>query len=69
VDVAGAGRVESRRLRDPQGQGLTLRGGGFVTALGMQQVDLAPSASGWTDPELRRFETKSVARGEFNWSG
>lgn len=69
VTVDDVGRVESRRLRDPQGQGFTLRGGGFVSALGMPEVDLAPSASRWTDPDLRQFETKSGARGEFSWSG
>ena len=69
VTVGDAGRVESRRLRDGQGQGFTLRGGGFVSGLGMQEVDLAPSASRWTDPDLRQFETKSGARGEFSWSG
>ena len=68
ITVADAGRVESRLLRDPQGQGFTLRGGGFVSGLGMEQVDLAPSGSRWTDPDLRRFETKSGARGEFSWS-
>ena len=69
VTVANAGHVKSQRLRDPQGQGFTLRGGGFVTGLGMQEVDLAPSGSHWTDPDLRQFETKSGARGEFSWSG
>jgi hypothetical protein len=34
----------------------------------MQEVDLAPSGSRWTDSDLRRFETKSGARGEFSWS-
>jgi hypothetical protein len=68
VTVADAGQVESRRLRDPQGQGFTLRGGGFVTGLGMEEVALAPSGSRWTDPDLRRFETKSGARGDFKWS-
>ena len=68
VTVGNLGRVESRRLRDPQGQGFTLRGGGFVGGLGMEEVDLAPSASRWTDPDLRQFETKSGARGEFSWS-
>ena len=68
VTVGGTGAVESRRLRDPGGQGFTLRGGGFVSGLGMQEVDLAPSASRWTDPDLRQFETKSGARGEFTWS-
>ena len=69
LTVAEAGRLESRRLRDPQGEGFTLRGGGFVSGLGMKEVDLAPSASRWTDPDLRRFETKSGARGEFSWNG
>ena len=69
IAVGEAGRVESRLLRDPQGQGFTLRGGGFVSGLGMEQVDLAPSGSRWTDPDLRHFETKSGARGEFSWSG
>ena len=69
VTVAGAGRLESRRLRDPQGEGFTLRGGGFVSAFGMEEVELAPSGSRWTDPDLRQFQTKSGARGEFTWSG
>ena len=68
VTVDNAGRVESRRLRDPQGEGFTLRGGGFVSALGMEEVDLAPSGSRWTDPDLRQFESKSGARGDFIWS-
>ena len=69
LTVGDTGRVESRRLRDPQGQGFTLRGGGFVSALGMEEVDLAPSGSRWTDPDLRQFTTKSGARGAFSWSG
>ena len=68
VTVDDAGRVQSRRLRDPQGQGFTMRGGGFVSGLGMEEVDLAPSASRWTDSDLRQFETKSGARGQFTWS-
>jgi hypothetical protein len=67
--VSDAGRLESQRLRDPQGEGFTLRGGGFVSGLGMQEVDLARSASRWTDPDLRHFETKSGARGQFSWKG
>jgi hypothetical protein len=68
VTVGNTGRVVSRRLRDGQGQGFTLRGGGFVSALGLQEVDLAPSGSRWADPDLRQFETKSGARGDFTWS-
>jgi hypothetical protein len=69
VTVADVGQVGSRRLRDPQGQGFTLRGGGFVAALGLEEVELAPSDTRWTDPDLRQFETKSGARGDFTWSG
>lgn len=68
VTVDDTGRVQSRLVRDAQGQGFTLRGGGFVTALGMEEVELAPSASRWTDPDLRQFETKSGARGNFTWN-
>jgi hypothetical protein len=68
VTVDGTGRLKSQRLRDPQGQGFTLRGGWLVSGLGMEEVDLAPSGSRWTDPDLRQFETKSGARGDFTWS-
>jgi hypothetical protein len=68
VSAEGAGQMRSQLLRDPEGNAFTLRGGGFVSGLGMQEVDLAPSASRWTDPDLRQFATKSGARGEFTWS-
>jgi hypothetical protein len=68
VTLGDTGRIESRRLRDGEGKGFTLKGGGFVAALGLEEVDLAPSGSRWTDPDLRRFETKSGARGDFSWS-
>lgn len=69
ISVGDDGRIESRLVRDGQGQSFTLRGGGFITALGMEEVGLAPSASRWTDPDLRQFETKSGARGDFVWRG
>jgi hypothetical protein len=69
VTVANVGEVQSRALRDEQGNGFQLRGGGFVAGLGMEVVDLAPSASTWSDPDLRQFETKSGARGDFTWNG
>ena len=69
VTVANAGELQSKLLRDGQGNGFQLRGGGFVAALGMEAADLAPSASRWTDPDLRQFETRSGARGDFTWSG
>jgi hypothetical protein len=68
VTVGNVGQVQSRLLRDGQGQGFQLRGGGFVAALGMEAADLAPGGSRWSDPDLRQFETKSGARGAFRWS-
>jgi hypothetical protein len=68
VTVGDTGSVESRILKDGEGQGFTMRGGGFISALGIEEVALAPSASRWTDPDLRQFETKSGARGDFVWS-
>jgi hypothetical protein len=70
ISVGGGGRIESRRLTDVQGQGLTLRGGGFVAALGLEEAVLAPGmGTTWTDPEFRRIESKSGARGDFAWIG
>ncbi len=68
IAVDGAGRFDSRRMRDGQGLDFTLRGGGFVAALGMQEVALAPTAGSWTDEGLREFEVKSGARGDFVWN-
>jgi hypothetical protein len=68
VSVSDMGEYKSRLLRDTQGEGFKLTGGGFVSALGLGQVDLSPSSSRWHDPEMRAFETKSGARGNFNWS-
>lgn len=68
ITVREGGRIESRRLKDVQGQGLTLRGGGFVAAFGLEEAELAPGAgTNWTDPEFRQIEAKSGARGDFVW--
>lgn len=57
------------RVRDGQSDDVDLlRGGGFVGALVMDVVVLAPSGSRWTDSELCQFDTKSGARGDFVWS-
>ena len=69
VAVGDAGEVKSQRLRDMEGQGFTLQGGGFVAGLGLQPAELAPSSTRWSDAELPRpFETKSGARGAITWS-
>lgn len=71
VTIGNAGRVTSKALRDDQGNGFTLRGGGFVGAFGMQEAELAPSmGTSWSDPEMpREFETRSGARGAISLSG
>ncbi|MGH2950457.1 MAG: DUF1326 domain-containing protein [Solirubrobacterales bacterium] len=70
VSVGGAGEMRSQLLRDPEGQAFTLRGGGFVAGFGLEQAELAPTSSQWSDSDLpEQFETKSGARGSFAWSG
>ena len=70
VTVANAGEVRSQLLRDGAGAKISLHGGGFVAALGMDEADIAPTAgSRWSDPDLPAFETKSGARGACKWSG
>ena len=64
------GRVQSQLLRDQSGTGFTLRGGGFVAGLGLEEAEMAPSSgTRLADPDLPTFETKSGARGAFRWSG
>jgi hypothetical protein len=70
ITADGAGAVRSQLLRDPEGTPFTLRGGGFVTGFGLEVAELAPTSSEWADADMpKRFETKSGARGDFDWSG
>jgi hypothetical protein len=71
AQVGSVGNVSSKALRDDQGNGFTLRGGGFVGAFGMDEAELAPSAgTSWSDPDMpREFEAKSGARGVISMSG
>jgi hypothetical protein len=71
VNVGSVGEVASRALRDDQGNGFTLRGGGFVGAFGMEEAELAPSAgTRLSDPDMPRvFEAKSGARGMVSMTG
>lgn len=68
VDVGKVGQVRSERLRDAAGRAMTLQGGGFVADFHMEELELAPSSSRWSDPDLRQFTTKSGGRGMFTWS-
>jgi hypothetical protein len=71
LGVDDAGEVRSQLLRDPEGNGFTMRGGGFIMGLGLEQAELAPSGAKWSDPDLPQesVEMKSGARGAFAWSG
>ena len=65
------GQVKSRLLKDEAGRVMTLQNAGFASALQFndETVELAPSASRWSDPDMpRQFETKSGAVATFNWS-
>lgn len=71
IGVGEEGEVKSQLLRDPEGNGFTMRGGGFIMGLGLEQAELAPSDARWSDPDLpeQSVEMKSGARGAFSWSG
>lgn len=71
IDAGDAGGMRSQLLRDPEGNGFTLRGGGFIMGFGLEQAELAPSGATSADPELPEgpAEMKSGARGAFAWSG
>ena len=70
LSASGTGEMTSTLLRDQEGNGFTLRGGGFVGGFGLEEAHLAPTASQWGDAEMPidTFETKSGARGEFAWA-
>lgn len=70
LSVGNAGSIESKAVRDPEGKNFEMRGGGFISAFGMESVEMAKSATRWSDADLPKpFETKSGARGNFTWSG
>jgi hypothetical protein len=61
ANVGSVGQVSSKALRDDQGNGFTMRGGGFVGLFGMEEAELAPSAgTRLSDPDMpRELEAKS----------
>ena len=71
ADIGDFGHVESSRLKNEAGDQITMSNTGFAAMLQIenQTVDLAPSASKWSDPEMPvEFETKSGAVARFSWS-
>lgn len=72
IQVDGTGSVNSKLLRDPDGNAFTLRGGGFIAGFSMDAAELAPpSGSEWNDSEFAEsgVELKSGARGAVAWAG
>ena len=70
LKVAGFGEVKSELLKNDAGQQVTMQNAGMGVNLGAHDVDLAPSASRWADPDMPRvFETKSGGRATVSWSG
>jgi hypothetical protein len=67
--VGEIGELQSTLLRHPDGRATTLHAFGFGCTLEIDSVELAPSGSHWSDPELRQFETRSGTRSTFAWSG
>jgi hypothetical protein len=69
--VGSVGQVSSKAIRDEQGNGFTISGGGFVGGFGMAEAELAPSdGTRWSDPDMpREFEAKAGAHGAITMSG
>lgn len=69
--IGRAGQISSQALRDADGNGFTLKGGGFVKAFGLEEAELAPSVgTKWSDADMpRTFQAKSGARGTMAWNG
>jgi hypothetical protein len=72
VTVGNVGQVKSHKLNNEAGRPMTMQGVGFAVTLQFdnETIQLAPSASRWSDPDMpRSFETKSGAVGSFTWAG
>ena len=68
--VDGVGEIVSKRLRNAQGEQMTMGNSFFGGAFDLvdNTAELAPSASRWNDPEMPlSWETKSGAAGKIDW--
>ncbi len=67
VTVGDFGQIRSERLKSEAGKPVMVQNAG---PLRINEVQVAPSSSHWTDPDMpRSFETKSGGVGNFTWSG
>ncbi|MGH6689101.1 MAG: DUF1326 domain-containing protein [Vicinamibacterales bacterium] len=67
VSVGDVGEIQSRLLKDQEGHSFELRGGGFVSGLGMDVAQISQTSTRWSDADLPRVESKSGGRGKFKW--
>jgi hypothetical protein len=69
VTVEGFGEVKSDLLRNDAGDQVTMQNAGMGVNLGAIDVELAPSASRWSDPAMPRvFDTRSGGRSNVAWA-
>jgi len=69
--VGNFGHLKSHKLTNDAGKPMTMQSVGFAVTLQFdnETIQLAPSASRWSDPDMpRSFETKSGAVGSFTWA-
>ena len=65
--VGDFGQIQANPLTSETGKPVIIENAGPMR---LDKVQVAPSASRWSDPDLpRRFETKSGGVGNFVWSG
>jgi hypothetical protein len=69
IRVGGAGEYDSRLLKDQDGNGFEVHGGGFIRGFGLEAGQVSVTASRWSDADMPRVETRSGVRGNFTWSG
>ena len=67
VTVGDYGQIRSEPMKNEAGKPVMLQNAG---PLRINEVQVAPSSSRWTDPAMpRSFDTKSGGVGNFTWSG
>ena len=67
VTVGDFGEIKSQPMKSEAGKPVMIENAG---PLRIERVQIAPSASQWSDPDMpRSFQTKSGGVGNFAWSG
>jgi hypothetical protein len=69
--VGDVGEIKSSVLKNEAGNAMTMQHSGFAGVFQFldEKFRIAPSGSRWADPDFpREFETRSGARGSWNWN-